>query len=184
MITIIVVNYSVMNRLKSKMKRIFIIIPCMLAVSCTMSDQDIRHAYSVRYQQNPDYVATYKDKISQLDVNQLAEIGAEMDQKRLNGHSRLKIDSFIYIEKIGAKQNAVVYDYSLTDSWKALGQPRQQEFRENMQKDLIYRTCSLKTVRLAQEKGLEEIHHYYDDYPNHIAFTLSANLALCKQNGF
>lgn len=173
-----------MNRLESHMKKILIIIPCMLAASCTMSDQEIRHAYAVRYQQSPDYVASYKDKISKLNVNQIAEIGAEMDQKKLNGNSRLKIGDFIYIEKIDAKQNAVVYDYSLTDKWGTLEQSRQQEFMQNMQKDLIYRTCSLKTVRIAQEKGLEEIHRYYDDYPNHIAFTLNANLALCKQNGF
>lgn len=51
-------------------------------------------------------------------------------------------------------------------------------------KDLIYRTCSLETVKLAQEKGLEEEHNYYSQYPETIAFTLRTSGQICINNGF
>ena len=47
----------------------------------------------------------------------------------------------------------MVYDYSLSESWLALSADKQREKQTNMNKDLIYRTCSLETVRLAQAKG-------------------------------
>ena len=53
-----------------------------------------------------------------------------------------------------------------------------------MNKDLIYRTCSLETVRLAQAKGLEEEHNYYSQYPDKVAFTLRTSTQICLQNGF
>ena len=53
-----------------------------------------------------------------------------------------------------------------------------------MQKDLVYRTCSLKTVRLAQERGLEEEHNYYVSYPKNLIFTLKTNKQICINNGF
>ncbi|MGS4745974.1 hypothetical protein [Citrobacter farmeri] len=53
-----------------------------------------------------------------------------------------------------------------------------------MEKDLIYRTCSLETVKLAQEKGLEEEHNYYSHYPETIAFTLRTSGQICINNGF
>ena len=52
-----------------------------------------------------------------------------------------------------------------------------------MNKDLIYRTCSLETVRLAQAKGLEEEHNYYSQYPDKVAFTLRTSTQICLQNG-
>ena len=51
-------------------------------------------------------------------------------------------------------------------------------------KDLVYRTCSLKTVRLAQERGLEEEHNYYVSYPKNLIFTLKTNKQICINNGF
>lgn len=47
----------------------------------------------------------------------------------------------------------MVYDYTLSESWLALSADKQREKQSNMNKDLIYQTCSLETVRLAQAKG-------------------------------
>ncbi|MFT0214047.1 hypothetical protein VQ643_15840 [Pseudomonas sp. F1_0610] len=102
----------------------------------------------------------------------------------MKGQSRLKIGAYIYIEDIFAENNAVIFKYSLTDRWNALSQKKQNKYQQLMQKDLTYRTCSLQTVRISQEKGLVEVHHYYDKYPMHILFTLNANKQLCVMSGF
>jgi hypothetical protein len=99
----------------------------------------------------------------------------------MRGQPRLKIDEFITIENVQAKGNRVVYDYSLSENWLALSADKQREKQTNMNKDLIYRTCSLETVRLAQAKGLEEEHNYYSQYPDKVAFTLKpARRFVCK----
>lgn len=59
----------------------------------------------------------------------------------------------------------MIYHYSLSAEWLNKPASAREDDQKNMQNDLIYRTCSLQTVRLAQDKGLAEIHYYYDDYP-------------------
>lgn len=60
----------------------------------------------------------------------------------------------------------------------------QRDTQTTMQKDLVYRTCSLKTVQLAQDKGLEEEHHDYSHYPDKLAFTLKTSAQIYKSTGF
>ena len=167
------------------MKRIL----CVLGVSglmigCGLGDTYIKKNYEKKYTQNPKYVKMFEEKIKDQHVNELALEAAQADKARMRGQSRLKLDDSIYIENVSAQNNAVVFEYSLTDHWFKRSATQQQQAQLRMQKDLIYRTCSLKTVALAQQKGLEEVHNYYRDYPSRIEFTLKTNLKLCKQYGF
>lgn len=165
-------------------KKLFIILPALILAGCVMSDAERKTAYADHYYQSPEYIADYKQKISTMSVNELAVVGAQEDRAKMNGQSRMKIGDSLYIENIEAKDNNVIYHYSLSPAWLKKSASSQEKDQINMQKDLTFRTCSLKTVQLAQEKGLAEIHQYYDDYPQHILFTLHANKALCKENGF
>lgn len=166
------------------MKKLFIILPVLVLTGCVMSDAELKTAYADHYYQSPEYIAGYKQKISSMSANELAVTGAQEDKAKMNGQPRMKIDNSLYIENIEAKDNNVIYHYSLSPAWLKKSASSQKNDQINMQRDLIFRTCSLKTVQLAQEKGLAEIHQYYDDYPQHILFTLHANKALCKENGF
>lgn len=163
--------------------KLALLLPLFLA-GCTVSDGELRNAYAQRYQQPAAYVDIYKQKIAGMDINALAQYAAAEDKKKMRGQPRLKIDEFITIENVQAKGNRVVYDYSLSESWLALSTDKQREKQTNMNKDLIYRTCSLETVRLAQAKGLEEEHNYYSQYPDKVAFTLRTSAQICMQNGF
>ncbi|HCW0177870.1 hypothetical protein [Citrobacter sp. On2M] len=163
--------------------KLALLLPLFLA-GCTMSDGELRNAYTQHYQQPAAYVDIYKQKIAGMDINALAQYAAAEDKKKMRGQPRLKIDEFITIENVQAKGNRVVYDYSLSESWLALSADKQREKQSNMNKDLIYRTCSLETVRLAQAKGLEEEHNYYSQYPDKVAFTLRTSAQICMQNGF
>lgn len=170
------------NNLMTKTK-LALLFPLFLA-GCTMSDGELRNAYAQHYQQPAAYVDVYKQKIASMDINALAQYAATEDKKKMRGQPRLKIDDFITIENVQAKGNRVIYDYSLSDSWQALSADKQREKQSNMNKDLIYRTCSLETVRLAQAKGLEEEHNYYTQYPDKLSFTLRTSAQICMQNGF
>lgn len=163
--------------------KLVIVLPLLLA-GCTMSDSQLKRAYANHYYQDPAYVAAYKQKTETMSVNQLADYGAEFDKQKMRGQKRMQLDKFIYIENIHSEDNKVIYNYSLTDAWNALSASDRLEKQTNMQKDLTYRTCSLKTVQLAQKKGLEEVHNYYTAYPDKIAFTLRSNLQMCRQAGF
>lgn len=162
--------------------KLALLLPLFLA-GCTMSDGELRNAYAQHYQQPAAYVETYKQKIASMDINTPPNMPQQKIRK-MRGQPRLKIDQFITIENVQAKGNRVVYDYSLSESWLALSADKQREKQINMNKDLIYRTCSLETVRLAQAKGLEEEHNYYSQYPDKIAFTLRTSAQICMQNGF
>ncbi|MHA3114025.1 hypothetical protein [Acinetobacter sp. ANC 4193] len=107
-----------------------------------------------------------------------------MEKAKMNGQSALKLDNFITVENVSSKNNKVIFDYSLSTNWLSLSDRQKTVYKNKMQKDLIYRTCSLKTARLAQEKGLEEEHNYYENYPKDITFTLRTNKQLCINNGF
>lgn len=102
----------------------------------------------------------------------------------MRGQSSVKIDDYITAQNIQARGQRVVFDYSLSEKWLALPPAQQLEKQKRMEKDLIYRTCSLETVKLAQEKGLEEEHNYYSQYPETIAFTLRTSGQICINNGF
>ncbi|EKT62158.1 hypothetical protein [Providencia burhodogranariea] len=166
------------------MKKILTVVSCLLVTSCAMTDQELKQAYAEQYYQSPSYIAGYKERFDKLSVNEIAELGAKMDKGRMNGQSPMKVSDYLYIHDVRAQGNKVIYDYALTDEWLKLSPSKKEKYQQTMQKDLAYRTCSLKTVALAQEKGLEEVHQYYDNYPNHILFTLNANAEVCKQNGF
>ncbi|MDW2642643.1 hypothetical protein RYZ59_03465 [Citrobacter sp. HN-141] len=163
--------------------KLTLLLPLFLA-GCSMSDGELRNAYAHHYQQPAAYVEVYKQKIASMDINTLAQYAAAEDKKKMRGQPRLKIDEFITIENVQAKDNRVVYDYTLSERWLALSADKRREKQSNMNKDLIYRTCSLETVRLAQAKGLEEEHNYYRQYPDKLAFTLRTSAQICMQNGF
>ncbi|TCM63240.1 hypothetical protein EC844_12259 [Acinetobacter calcoaceticus] len=151
---------------------------------CVAGDSAIRADYAKRYSQNPQYVKIYQDKINDQDVNALAVNAAKAEKSKMHGQKRFKVNDFIYVEDVKSNANSVVFEYSLTDKWFKKSKQRQLNDQQSMQKDLIYRTCSLKTVLLAQQKGLEEVHHYYKNYPDQIEFSLKSNLQLCQQHGF
>lgn len=159
------------------------LLPVFLA-SCAIPDQIARHQYANAYQQPDYYIQMYQQKISGQTVEELAKDGALENQARMKGQSRLKLDEFTTAENVYAKGNAVIFDYSLSDKWRSLSEADQTKTKARMTKDLIYRTCSLKTVKLAQEKGLEEQHNYYQTYPKDLSFTLKTNKQICINNGF
>ena len=160
-----------------------LLLPFILT-GCTLSDSDMRKAYSNHYQQPAGYVAVYKEKIAGMDSDALAKYAVTEEQKKMRGQSSVKIDDYITAQNIQAKGPRVVFDYSLSEKWLALPPTQQLEKQKRMEKDLIYRTCSLETVKLAQEKGLEEEHNYYSHYPETIAFTLRTSGQICINNGF
>lgn len=164
-------------------KKLAILLPVLLT-GCAISDTEMRQRYAEHYAQPPEYVAQWQKKSASMSANELAIEGAAMDKKRMGGQSRMKIDDSIYIENVRPVENKVVFDYSLTDVWLNRSAAEQQKRQNIMQKDLIYRTCSLETVKLAQLKGLEEVHNYYSHYPDTLAFTLRTNRQICNENGF
>jgi hypothetical protein len=164
-------------------RRLIALLPVIIS-GCSASDPQIRQAYARHYAQPDAYVQAYTQKIQGMDVNALAAYAAAEDKKRMRGQERLKVDEVITVEAIQAKGNKVVYDYSLSEKWAAMSPAKQRETQTAMQKDLIYRTCSLKTVQLAQDKGLEEEHNYYSQYADKLAFTLRTSAPICKSNGF
>ncbi|QGM81506.1 hypothetical protein [Otariodibacter oris] len=167
------------------MKKLLITLSVFLS-ACSLSDQEIRANYAEHYKQSDEYVAQFAKNIEGLSVEQLAIDGAKKDKAKMNGQSRMQIDQYMYIENVRPNKNQVIYEYSFNPSWwKSLGESKQKDIQNNMQRDLIYRTCSLRTVALAQEKGLEEDHKYYYDYPNKsLAFELKTNKEICLSNGF
>ncbi len=170
------------NKIVTKIK-LTLVLPVFLA-GCTMSDGELRNAYASHYQQPATYVEIYKQKIAGMDIDALTQYAAAEEKKKMRGQPRLKVDDSITVENIQAKGNRVVFDYSLSEIWLALPANKQLEQQAIMKKDLIYRTCSLETVRLAQAKGLEEEHNYYSQYPNKLSFTLRTNAQICIDNGF
>lgn len=166
------------------MKKQFLLLSAFILSGCVMSDGELRERDAEHYSQSPAYVAAFKQRIDTMSANEIAAMGAESDRARMQGQPRMKVDDTVYIEKIEAKGSDVIYHYSLSAEWLNKPAAAREDDQKNMQKDLIYRTCSLQTVRLAQAKGLAEIHYYYDDYPGHVLFTLNANKALCEKNGF
>lgn len=58
-----------------------LLLPFILA-GCTMSDNDMRKAYSNHYQQPAGYVAAYKEKIAGMDSDALAKYAAAEEQKK------------------------------------------------------------------------------------------------------
>lgn len=164
-------------------KKAFVFLPLIL-VGCSANDSQIRQDYARHYAQPDAYIQAYKQKIQSMDVNALAVYAAAEDKKQMRGQERLKVDEMITVEDIQAKGNKVVYDYSLSEQWATQPPAKQLATQTTMQKDLIYRTCSLKTVQLAQDKGLEEEHNYYNHYADQLAFTLRTSAQICKSNGF
>ncbi|POT58499.1 hypothetical protein C3432_11470 [Citrobacter amalonaticus] len=156
----------------------------LFLTGCSMSDGELRNAYTRHYQQPDAYVNAYKQKIAGMDIDTLTQYAASEEKKKMGGQPRLKIDDSITVENIQAKGNRVVFDYSLSESWLSLSPQKQMEQQNTMRKDLIYRTCSLQTVRLAQERGLQEEHNYYSHYPDKISFTLRTSGQICIDNGF
>ncbi|MGY5958260.1 Lipoprotein [Kosakonia sp. BK9b] len=165
------------------MKKMVILLPALLA-GCTVSDAEMRQRYATHYAQPAEYVRVYQQKIQTMSVEELAVHGAEADKTRMGGQKRMKIGEYLYVEDVHPQGNRVVFDYSLTPDWFKQSSTAQLERQHKMQKDLIYRTCSLETVKLAQQKGLEEEHNYYAQYPQKIAFTLRTSRQICLQNGF
>ncbi|MGQ0287289.1 hypothetical protein ACT2CV_08820 [Pasteurellaceae bacterium 22721_9_1] len=151
-----------------------------------MSDTEIRSLYAKRYAQPDEYVAQFSKEIEGLSVEQLAINGAKKDKAEMNGKKRMSLGGHLYIEDVKARKHQVIYEYSFESIWwNNLNNIEKSALQNNMQKDLIYRTCSLRTVALAQEKGLEESHQYYYDYPNKLfAFELKTNKQICLENGF
>lgn len=166
------------------MKKRLLPLSALILSGCVMSDQELRERYAEHYSQSPAYVAAFKQRIDTMSVSEAAALAAENDRARMRGQPRVKIDDTVYIEKVEAKGSDVIYHYSLSADWLKKPAEARENDQKTMQKDLIYRTCSLQTVRLAQAKGLAEIHQYYDDYPGHVLFTLNANKAQCEKNGF
>ncbi|MGP3593684.1 hypothetical protein [Vagococcus sp. WN89Y] len=164
-------------------KKLALFLPVLL-VGCAISDTQMRQRYAEHYYQPPEYVAHWQKKSATMSVNELAVEGAAMQKKRLAGKSRMKIDDSVYIVDVHPLENKVVFEYALTQEWLALSPAAQQKRQKMMQKDLIYRTCSLETVKLAQFKGLEEVHNYYSHYPDTLAFTLHTSRQICNENGF
>lgn len=64
--------------------KLALLLPLFLA-GCTMSDGELRNAYSQRYQQPAAYVETYKQKIASMDINTLAQYAAAEDKKKCVG---------------------------------------------------------------------------------------------------
>jgi hypothetical protein len=166
------------------MNKIIFTISMVFFISSCSSDQVTRNRYASSYQQPNYYIQIYQQKINNMSVEELAKEGASIEKSRMKGQSSLKLDNFITIENVSSKENKVIFDYSLSNNWSALTDKKQNAYKNKMQKDLIYRTCSLKTVRLAQEKGLEEEHKYYESYLSKLIFTLKTNKQICINNGF
>ncbi|UAY77817.1 hypothetical protein K7G90_000048 [Pasteurella canis] len=158
----------------------------ILLSACSMSDMERRALYAEHYSQSDEYVAQFAKKIEGLSVEQLAINGAKKDKAKMNGKTHMPLGRYLYIEDVKAIKNQVIYEYSIEQVWwNSLNNTEQSTTLNNMQKDLIYRTCSLKTVALAQAKGLEESHRYYYDYANKLlAFELKTNKKVCTENGF
>lgn len=176
-----------LNNEKEKMKKLSsILFISTLLSACTMSDTEERSLYAQRYSQSDEYVAQFSKEIEGLSVEQLAINGAKKDKAKMNGKKRMSLGKYLYIEDVKAKQHQVIYEYSFERMWwNNLNNVERTTIQNNMQKDLIYRTCSLRTVALSQEKGLEESHQYYYDYPNKLlAFELKTNKQICLENGF
>ena len=152
--------------------------------SCGIPDQITRNKYAGAYQQPDYYIKIYQQKINSMSIDDLAKDAVAIEKSRMKGQASLKLDDFITIENISSKGNKVIFDYSLSNNWSSLSEKKQDAHKNKMQKDLVYRTCSLKTVRLAQEKGLEEEHKYYESYPSKLIFTLKTNKQICINNGF
>jgi len=165
-------------------KIIFTILMTLFISSCGIPDQMLRNKYAGAYQQPNYWIQIYQQKINNMSVEDLAKEGAAMEKAKMKGQSSLKLDNFITIENVSSKENKVIFDYSLSNNWSSLYDREKSASKKRMQKDLIYRTCSLKTVKLAQEKGLEEEHNYYENYPKNITFTLKTNKQMCINNGF
>ncbi|HDR1932266.1 TPA: hypothetical protein QB661_002115, partial [Pasteurella multocida] len=127
----------------------------ILLSACSMSDMEKRALYAERYSQSNEYVAQFAKEIEGLSVEQLALSGAKKDKAKMNGKTRMPLGRYLYIEDVKAIKNQVIYEYSVEPVWwNSLSNTEKNTTQDNMQQDLIYRTCSLKTVALAQEKGL------------------------------
>ena len=168
------------------MKILYVIFGLFILSACSINDSNIRNKYSTYYDQDDEYVKQFAKKIKGLSVQQLAINAAKKDKAKMQGKSRLRIGQYLYVENVKPENNRVIFEYSIDkDWWKALSENQKATLQHNMSKDLIYRTCSLKTVRLSQEKGLEENHRYYYDYSNKkLAFELKTNKEICLENGF
>ncbi|HGO5854947.1 TPA: hypothetical protein ACU21B_001740 [Mannheimia haemolytica] len=168
------------------MRKLCIVSGIFILSACSTSDSTIRDKYSGYYSQDEEYVQQFAKEIDGLSVQQLAIDGAKKDKAKMQGQSRLRIDKYLYVEDVKPENNKVIFEYSLDAGWwKSLSDSKKITLQRNMSKDLIYRTCSLKTVRLSQEKGLEENHRYYYDYSNKkLAFELKTNKVICLENGF
>ncbi|QIW14936.1 hypothetical protein A4G20_00355 [Pasteurellaceae bacterium RH1A] len=152
------------------------------ACTMSMSDQDIRSQYAAYYAQDDKYVESFAKEINQYSVEELAQRAAKKDKARMPA----KIGDNLFGKDVKAEKNIVVFEYELEKSWWGnLSQSKQNEIKQRMAKDLVYRTCSLRTVALSQDKGLEENHRYYTDYSNKkLAFELATNKQVCQLNGF
>ena len=164
------------------MKKLF---PCIFAVllaSCAMSDEELRIRYAMYYQQDDVYVEKFAKEIKSLSAEKLAIRAAKIDNERMPE----RIDKNLYGKGVRAEKNVVIFEYEFDkDWWNSQSQSSQQKLQKNMQKDLIYRTCSLRTVALSQEKGLEESHRYYVNYTTKkLAFELNTSKQICQSNGF
>lgn len=168
------------------MKKLGILLGIFILSACSTSENTIRDKYSAYYSQDEEYIKQFAKEIDGLSVQQLAINAAKKDKAKMQEQSRLRIDKYLYVEDVKPENNKVIFEYSLDANWwKSLSDSKQVTLQRNMSKDLIYRTCSLKTVRLSQEKGLEENHRYYYDYSNKkLAFELKTNKAICLKNGF
>lgn len=165
-------------------KIIFTILMAFFISSCGIPDQITRNKYAGAYQQPDYYIKIYQQKINSMSIEDLAKDAVAIEKSRMKGQSSLKLDDFITVENVSSQANKVIFDYSLSNNWSLLSKEKQNAYKNKMQKDLVYHTCSLKTVRLAQERGLEEEHNYYVSYPKNLIFTLKTNKQICINNGF
>lgn len=154
----------------------------LLLSACTVSDQELRTRYARYYQQDDAYVEQFAKKIKPFSVENLAIQAAKIDNERMPKRIGLNL----YGKGVRAEKNVVIFEYEFDKNWwNNQSQSSRQENQKNMQKDLIYRTCSLRTVALSQEKGLEESHRYYIDYATkQLAFELKTSRQICQANGF
>lgn len=133
--------------------------------------------------QPPNEIKHYENSLKNKTPNEVAKFVKDDFLQKLGDNKRVKIDDYLYFEDIYNKDNEVIFNYSLTLYFTEQEKSDQLKIVDFMRTSLINQACNLKTTRKSLNLGMVELHRYFYDYPQSMAFEFQISKEICENAG-
>lgn len=155
----------------------------VLAFFTACADDEPKYQKITIEQSNAE-IANFNANIAGKSPKEIANF-AVMDFANRYGSTKFnqKVAQYTYFEEIYAKENKVVYNYTLSSGWAGLPNKDKEKFLKYLQTDLGSQVCNTPTRRIALKRGVSEIHSYFYSYADNHLFDLEINEEFCVKAG-